>query len=149
MEVAEHLRADTSRRYPDRYGDPDISVDIRLETFGECLILTCHPGHFRESLIDREDLELPETSGEIGHETIRDRAVVRMIRKLFNKSVFSYYPLCLPEGSAHTDTEPLRFIARRDRDLISDEDTLALQARVTQGLARSIKRVAVDMRVYM
>lgn len=149
MEVAEHLRADTSRRYPDRYGDPDISINISLETFGECLILTCHPGHFRESLIDREDLELPETSGEIGHETIRDRAVVRMIRKLFNKSVFSYYPLCLPEGSAHTDTEPLRFIARRDRDLISDEDTLALQARVTQGLTRCIEGVAVYVCVYM
>lgn len=49
-----------------------------------------------------------------------------MIGELFHESASPDDPLRFPEGSTHTDAETLRLIARRDGDLISDEDTLAL-----------------------
>ncbi len=134
-EVSEHLRADTSRRYPDRYRDPDISVDISLEALSESPILTRHTGHFGEGLIDREYFELAQTTREIRHETIGDRAVVGMVGEFFYKLVFSYHPLRFPEWCPDSYPEALGLIARSHRDLISDEDTLALQTRIAQSLA--------------
>lgn len=54
-----------------------------------------------------------------------------MIGELLHESASPDDPLCFPEGSAHTDTETLGFIARRYGDLISDHDTLASETRVT------------------
>ena len=68
-----------------------------------------------------------------------------MIGELLHESASPDDPLRFPEGSTHTDTEALGFIARRDGDLISDHDTLASETWVTQSLTGGIEGVAIDM----
>lgn len=70
-----------------------------------------------------------------------------MIGELLHESASPDDPLRFPEGSTHTDTEALGFIARRDGDLVSDYDTLAPETRITKGLTGGIEGVAVDMRI--
>lgn len=52
VEVSEHFRPDTRRRYTDGYGNSDIVVDISLEYFRKYLIILRHPTHIRERFIN-------------------------------------------------------------------------------------------------
>ena len=139
MQISEHLRSDTSRRYPDRDRDTDISVYIRLECLCESDVFICHTSHLCECLIDREDLELAETGCEILHESIRDRSVVVMIGEFLDEFASWDHFFCFPKWGANTDPETLCLIARRDRDLISDEDIFARETRISEDLTRCIE----------
>lgn len=120
-------------------------IDISLESLCEYLIVIRHTTHTRECLIDREYLEFPETSREIPHESLRYLSIVDVVWDFFHEFSSRDHLLCFPERSPHADTETLRLIARSDRDLISDEDTLAFELRVSQDFAGCIERVAVDV----
>jgi hypothetical protein len=139
VEVSEHLRPDTRRRYTDGYWHSDIVVDISLEVFGEYFIVIRHPIHTREGLIDREYFELPETGLEIAHESLRDFSVILMIWESLHELSSRDELLGFPERSSDTDPETLRFIACSYRDLITDEDTFALELRISEYFTRSIK----------
>ena len=137
-QIAKHLGSYSSIGYPYRDRDADIVIDRHLEVMSELFILRCHTTHGGEGLIDRKYFELSEASFEISHETLGYFSIEGMVGMLLYE-VFSYDAFCLPKWCPHTDTKALCLIARRDRDLISDDDGFSLETWVSQDFARCIK----------
>ena len=138
MKVTKHFCPYSRIGYTDRHRNPDIMIDRHLEIMGELFILIGYTTHGGEGLIDRKYFELSETGREIAHKSLGYFTVEGVIRMLLHE-VFSDDTFRFPKGSSHTYTETFRLIARGYRDLISYDNRLSLQTRISQDLTRCIK----------